>query len=73
MRQYRVEAVSLDIPANKISRFLPQGEANSTWDAITMVFYPGGQPTRSLPFGSYTVTVYIDDMNRFETSVYRFN
>jgi len=72
-RAYRVEAMSLDIAANKISRFIPLGEVNSTWEAIMKVFYPGGQPANNLPFGSYRVTVYIDGMSRSEVSTYRFN
>lgn len=73
MSQYRVEAMSLEIAANKISRFIPEGVATTTWEAITSVFYPGGQPANNLPFGSYRVTVYINGMDRSETSIYRFN
>lgn len=73
MHQFRVEAVSLDIAANHISRFFPLGEVATTWDAIASVFYPGGQPIKCLPYGSYRVTVYIDALSRSETSTYRFN
>ena len=73
MSRFRVEAVSLETAANRISRFIPEGEAVTDWDAITKVFYPGGQPANNLPFGPYLVTVYKNDMLNPKTSTYRFN
>lgn len=76
MSAYRVRAEGIEIPANSVSRFFPDGEAASKWDAITRVFYPGGVPTRTLPYGSYRVQVFTDSMvsmDRCETSIYRFN
>ncbi|ETA73128.1 hypothetical protein DesteDRAFT_0018 [Nitratidesulfovibrio termitidis HI1] len=73
MSRYCVEAVNMDMATDRISRFIPEGVAVTAEDAIMQVFYPGGQPANNLPFGSYRVTVYINNMRTVETSTYRFN
>jgi len=73
MSAFRVQAESIEIPANRISLYIPEGEAVTTWDAIMRVFYPGGLPARNLPLGSYRVKVFRNSMDHCETSTYRFN